>query len=700
MAKSNSSSKTVDFSSLCRLSNPKVPTGILPIDTVTNGGVVRGDIVAITAAEGVGKCLTKDNVIYTEYGIRQLADMVEVPALAGEGTSIVAEYHLVVGESTPHCKKLYHRGVSPVQRLTTSRGHTITTTPEHKVKVWVQVSDGTEEAVWKDMSDIEVGDKVVLSEAWQGCRIQKELEYPVMLDINADTRVKMGHNESWVMGYLYSHMAMCAQNFGSGTYAAYVDMMDIDSKEKKEIFCAQLRLFGADVVLRGDSIIKFAYPQKSFLGGLLNKWNKFTCKVPRWMWRNSYSNQLKFVLGYLGKDSLTEVFTEQTEKKAKFYSYDIARFAKNVFQMNRSCYGLYEEGRIWWVTSTDSPSGYDIVAYKEDVGIEEVFDIQDVEDCNCFCADGIIVHNSTTMMQLVKNRINQGQKVAFLDIETSFTDEVLRDSYHVAEYQSSVIGENSLFMVSPTTWAEVDEIMSAILKADYYSDVIIDSISSVISSGLGVRNIEEGATIGEDAKMQGLFLRKYKSLLRTKGVTLWAMNQVRANINNSGFKAFGAPLTKPSGGKALKHMADILLTMTAGEPITQVGIKTIHNDMKEKVVIGNYAWIRAEKNRRAMPKIKVMMPIIFGRGVSNRMSLFDILIRSPYLTLGGGGRYNLTGFDEQKFVGKGAVFKYIGEKYSEMLPWAKSQGLLSLIQEDIAEGDEIEEVSAFGDDEE
>lgn len=669
-----------DYSSMCRLSNPKMATGILPLDIITNGGIVRGDIVALTAAEGVGKCLTKDNIIYTVEGLRRLADLVEVPGLAGEGTSIVAEVPLQVLGQVHYSKKLYHRGVSPVYKLTTKNGHTITTTPEHKVRMY----DGT----WKDVSDISVGEKVELNYEEHGIKAQRNLLYPICADINEDTRQEIGGRECWVMGYLYSHTALCAGNFGVGKFYAYVDMMDIAEREDKIALVDTLQSLGADVVLTGESIIKFAYDQKSYMGAAFNRWEKKSARVPWFIWKNSYENQLQFVLGYMAKADVKECFTEGA---VRFHSYEVARFAKNVFQLNRSNYKIYCDCGSWYVGELDFNSeANDTVVSIEYAGMEEVFDIQD-SDCSCFIAEGIVVHNSTTMMQLVKNRIAQEQNVAFLDVETGFTEDILRDSYHVLEYHSCEIGQNKLFMVSPTTWAEVDELFMKILESDYYSDIIIDSISSIISSGLGTKNIEQGAAIGEDARMQSLFLRKYKPLLRSKGVTLWCVNQVRANISNTGFSGFGAPLTKPSGGKALKHMADILLTMSAGEPITRKGINTVNMDDKA-VVIGNKAWLKADKNRRAMPKIKVMIPILFGLGVSNQMSLFDILVKSSYLTQSSPGRYVLNGFDDQKLQGQEKVFAYIRDNYAELLPWCEKQGILSLVQEGIKVDDEIESV--------
>ena len=301
------------------------------------------------------------------------------------------------------------------------------------------------------------------------------------------------------------------------------------------------------------------------------------------------------------------------------------------------------------------------------------------------------VGKSTTMMQLCKNRIAQGLNVAYLDIESGYTTAVLRDSYHVDQFHSTTIGENQLFLISPSTWAEVDEVCSKILESNYYSDVIIDSISTVVSSGMSAKNIEQSFAIGEDARMQTLFLKKYKSKFRNQGVTLWAVNQVRANININGPVAFGQSQTKAYGGRALKHAADILITMTAGDPIKQKGFDTVNRDGKE-VQIGTYAWIRADKNRRAMPKIKIICPIIWGRGVSNKMVLFDILQKSSYLTQTSPGRFVLSGFEDQKFYGKNNVFNYIGEKYEQLQPWCEEHGLLTLIQEKVQEGDELEAI--------
>lgn len=687
----------LDYSAMYRGDNPKISTGILPLDIVTDGGIVRGDLIGITAAEGVGKCMTKDTVIYTADGLRRMGDLVEIPGLVNEGTSVYSDVSPLVNDVCHSSTKLYHKGIAKVYKLTTALGHSFTCTKEHQV----MMEDGT----FKPLEEISVRkDKVRLNHANYSsivCTNDNGAPIPISMGKNHPV-VYINDIEAYAMGFLLANVAVSASNFSHGTHYAFIRISPV---APTQILIDVWKALGADILLSTDSLVKIAYESRSFLGGLLNRFERDTAKVPWFIWKSCFQVQRSFLLGFLEvplikKDGQDEYIVNtsvlETIKNASFESYAIARFAKNLLQVHSSEYMIYHREGCWNITHDKNKNETDLVTSIRFVGLEEVYDIQDV-DCDCFVADGVIVHNSTTMMQLCKNRIAQGLKVAYLDIETGFTSEVLENSYHVKEYHSTTIGENQLFLVSPSTWAEVDEICARILESEVYSDVIIDSISSIVSSGTSTKNIEQSWAIGEDARLQTLFLKKYKSKFRNQGVTLWALNQVRANINITGAPmAFGASPTKAYGGRALKHAADVLITMTAGEPIKQSGIATVNKDDKD-VQIGNKAWIKADKNRRAMPKIKVMMPILFGKGVSNQMSLFDILIKSTFLTQTSPGRYVLSGFEDQKFTGKNNVFSYIREKYTELLPWCESKGIVSLIQEGIKEGDEIESVDSTED---
>ena len=100
----------------------------------------------------------------------------------------------------------------------------------------------------------------------------------------------------------------------------------------------------------------------------------------------------------------------------------------------------------------------------------------------------------------------------------------------------------------------------------------------------------------------------------------------------------------------------------------------------EDVVYGNKAWIWSIKNRGERPEIRMPMPILFGRGVSNILTLIDILKANKYLTGGQGGVFTLKYDDkEEKLKGNAELRSFVKTNEKEIKSMLEKKGVLRLV---------------------
>lgn len=273
---------------------------------------------------------------------------------------------------------------------------------------------------------------------------------------------------------------------------------------------------------------------------------------------------------------------------------------------------------------------------------------------------------STMMLAFCRNQIKLGRKVLYCDVERGVKSSILigtnLDKYVNNEFQH----------VSPVTWEQLEEILDAFLKDNERELCVLDSITATMPGKLEGKSVQD-IEIGLDARIQGAFFRKYKPMFIAKGKTLFFINQVRMKIDIS----YGGKTEMDSaGGNACKFYSDVRVALTQGATMKRVE-QTVLGE--KDVIFGNMAYISTKKNRFERPEIRIPIPIIFGRGVSNILTLTDILRAREVITGGGGGHFKVTGlgFDE-KVRGKKEMNQWVKEHYTELHDKAKEAGFFNL----------------------
>lgn len=279
---------------------------------------------------------------------------------------------------------------------------------------------------------------------------------------------------------------------------------------------------------------------------------------------------------------------------------------------------------------------------------------------------------STIMMAVVANLVARGIKCAYLDVEKGVKPSMLTNM-GLAAVASSTVGDPFLFL-SPSTYNDLDEILKPVMATEAgYGLVVVDSITAIQIAKLAKMSVEEIENQkGIEARYQSCFMKKYKPMCRSTGVTMWMINQMRTDIDMKG----GNTQEDSAGGLASKFYPDVRLRMQPG-PVMK---KLESTAMGEKdVIYGNEAWLYTKKNRGERSEIKLPIPVIYGRGVSNVLTMQKILTERGMITGGGGGFFTITFTgDPVKCRGEEAVTKWVRENSAAIKTYMKERGWLKL----------------------
>lgn len=304
-----------------------------------------------------------------------------------------------------------------------------------------------------------------------------------------------------------------------------------------------------------------------------------------------------------------------------------------------------------------------------------VFDFS-IPKTHKFLANGFSCHNTTLLLAATKAYRQKGYRVAYFDVERGVKKPIL-NNFGLLDEVSHEIG-SELLLLSPETYDDLELLFDEVVIKDPYDLIVVDSITTVLPAKMKEKRISE-IEIGLEARQMSSFVKKYKPELRNGGTTVFLINQMRTKIDTS----FGGKTELTSaGGNALMFVPDVRLRMEAGPQMKRIE-KTINGDMD--VVFGNNARIWAEKNRNERSHIKVNIPIIFGRGVSNIMVVTDLAKAAGLVSGGGGGFFKVgLGESEQETVrGTPELNKWIKDNYQLILDYLEERGLMRLTQGEV-----------------
>lgn len=185
---------------------------------------------------------------------------------------------------------------------------------------------------------------------------------------------------------------------------------------------------------------------------------------------------------------------------------------------------------------------------------------------------------STLLLHVAKNLCDQGYKCIWIDSECALDDSIL-NGIDNPDPKNNPVGplmehknDKNFLLYTTSSFAGVEEILDSFMPTKQYQFIFIDSLTNITSeSRLSSTVYDKDAVsidkvqVASDARLQSLFMKKYKAMSHETGVTIFFVSQQRTYINMGyGGKPSGATR---AGGKAVKYNLDCMLDLINGGEI-------------------------------------------------------------------------------------------------------------------------------------
>lgn len=182
------------------------------------------------------------------------------------------------------------------------------------------------------------------------------------------------------------------------------------------------------------------------------------------------------------------------------------------------------------------------------------------------------------------------------------------------------VQEETCDVSQPDTGEEALEIMETLLRTGGYSVIALDSIASLLPTKEQEGDMGD-SHVGLQARLMSQAMRNISPLMHSPNVNtlLLFTNQTRSKIG-----PFGGTTTP--GGNAMKFYASFRVKMWMESP------KRILNGDDH---VGQITTCQMIKNKVASPYRTAKVPIIFGKGVDEIMSLFDMAVEYDVISQSG-----------------------------------------------------------------
>lgn len=241
-----------------------------------------------------------------------------------------------------------------------------------------------------------------------------------------------------------------------------------------------------------------------------------------------------------------------------------------------------------------------------------------------FIANGIVSHNTTLVLDIVKHVCEQGYRVLYIDVETGLSENLLKKMGLLPYY-------NKQFVVfTTTTFDKTGELLDTAVKDPNVALIVVDSLTALTPDDLVAegRKISEGR-IGIQAVNTGNLLKRYRERINNNEKTMIFINQMRTHIP----MGYGSAYDAPAGANAQQFTMDIRLLMKKVEDIKS----TVDGHQ-----IGAINVLCAIKNRYGEPFVKTTTKLMFGKGVDEQDEYSNWLIDNGIVEKRAAGNYTIT----------------------------------------------------------
>lgn len=276
---------------------------------------------------------------------------------------------------------------------------------------------------------------------------------------------------------------------------------------------------------------------------------------------------------------------------------------------------------------------------------------------HCFIVNGVVSHNTTLILDIVKHICEQGKRVIYIDSETGLSDNLIK-KMGLKEYT-----DNNLFVIFPTTtFNKAGQILDCVVKDPKISLIIVDSITQLTPDELveDGKKISDGQ-IGIQARYTGNLLKRYRERINNNEKSIIFINQMRTHIPTG----YGNAYEAPAGANAQQFTMDIRLIMKKCEEIKA----------EDGHPIGWINKISAIKNRCGECYKEYTVKLIFGKGIDENSEYSDWLIANGVVEKKPAGIFILRwNGEEMKIRGLNNYEKWVTDNFEEIKSFVEANG--------------------------
>ena len=293
---------------------------------------------------------------------------------------------------------------------------------------------------------------------------------------------------------------------------------------------------------------------------------------------------------------------------------------------------------------------------------------------------------STMYLHMVRNLLEQGKRVAYVDAEKSGAFLEQLESFGLTKYTQFapdfVAGTvpQLYYVNSIVTYGEFQDFCRKLISYKdtlNYEFIILDSISALAQEKM-VNGDCEAAAVAYDALPISKLIKSVRGILYNAGISLFFVAQAASNIGAGLYDAeWVVKLTR-----AIRHTVDLLYIIEKPD-YNKYKIKETGNTVQgteSEIEVGYYAKFWSIKNRTCRSQ-KLEVPFIYGKGVDNVRQVLDLLYSSGRLTSRADvHKLNLTKVEGQevRIDGWDALVKTVHNQYNEIVQYLFDCGQFNL----------------------
>ena len=299
-----------------------------------------------------------------------------------------------------------------------------------------------------------------------------------------------------------------------------------------------------------------------------------------------------------------------------------------------------------------------------------------------FLANGIVSHNTTLVLDIVKHACEQGYRVMYIDAETGLSENLLK-KMGLMEYYN-----NSFVVISTTTFDRTGALLDVAVKDPNIALIIVDSLTALTPDELVAdgKKISDGQ-IGIKARYTGNLLQRYRERINNNEKTMIFINQMRTHIA----MGYGSSYDAPAGANTQQFTMDIRLMMKCAEVVKA----------EDGHQIGAINEIWAIKNRYGEPFKRYTTKLIFGKGIDEITEYASWLIDNGIVEKGRTGTHTIMWKGQEVKTRSQALYhEWVENNFDEIKAFVEEHGGLipqsDDMSEDFEEADTTEGVISSG----